>query len=145
VGAEDTFEEDLTGLELLRPRVHAQALRLGRRLRRAGIQARVVQLKVKFSNFSVITRRATLPCPTDDGQILYHTALGLLERAHGGKPVRLTGVSIEPYTTDARQLALFDPIMPRGAELNAALDRIAERFGASSITTADLAPRSDDR
>jgi DNA polymerase-4 len=142
VGAEDTFEEDLAGLDLLRPRVHAQALRLGRRLRRAGIQGRIVQLKVKFSNFSVITRRAPLPSPTDDGQVLYHTALELLERAHGGRPVRLTGVSIEPDTTDARQLALFDPPVPRSAELNAALDRIAERFGPGSITTADLAPKS---
>jgi DNA polymerase IV len=85
VGAEDTFEEDLTGLDQLRPRVHAQALRLGRRLRHAGIQGRVLQLKVKFSNFSVITRRLSLPVPTDDGQILYHAALELLERpAHGG-------------------------------------------------------------
>jgi len=145
VGAEDTFEEDLTGLELLRPRVHAQALRLGRRLRRAGIRGRVVQLKVKFSNFTVITRRTTLARPTDDGQVLYHTALGLLERSHGERPVRLTGVSIEPHTTDVQQLALFEPAVPRSADLNAALDRIAERFGASSITTADLALRSDDQ
>ena len=145
VGAEDTFEEDLAGLDLLRPRVHAQALRLGRRLRRAGIQGRVVQLKVKFSDFSVITRRAPLTCPTDDGQVLYRAALELLERAHGGRPVRLTGVSIEPHTTDVRQLALFDPPVGRSAELNATLDQIAERFGASSITTADLAPRTGNR
>jgi len=143
VGAEDTFEEDLTGLDRLRPRVHAQALRLGRRLRRAGIQGRVVQLKVKFSNFTVITRRATLPRPTDDGQILYQTALKLLEHAHANRPIRLTGVSIEPPTADVRQLALFDPPAPRSAELNATLDRIAERFGPSSITTADLTKRTD--
>ena len=63
VGAEDTFEEDLTGLELLRPHVHAQALRVGRRLRKAGVRGRVVQLKIKFADFSVITRRTTLSCP----------------------------------------------------------------------------------
>src|SRR5262245_24886258 len=143
VGAEDTFEEDLTGLDRLRPRVHAQALRLGRRLRRAGIQGRVVQLKVKFSNFTVITRQVTLPCATDDGQIIYHAALELLEHAHAGRPVRLTGVSIEPHTSDVRQLPLFDPPVPRSAELNATLDRIAQRFGTSSITTADLAPKAD--
>jgi len=38
VGAEDTFEEDLTGMDLLRPHVHAQALRVGRRLRKAGVK-----------------------------------------------------------------------------------------------------------
>ena len=143
VGAEDTFEEDLRGMDLLRPHIHAQALRVGRRLRRAGVKGRVVQLKVKFADFSVITRRTTLPTPTDDGQTLYRSALELLERSHEGKPIRLTGVSVQALgEQEPQQLGLFpaaaDP-PPRSAKLNAALDRITERFGSKAITTADLA------
>jgi DNA polymerase IV len=78
VGAEDTLEEDLTGLDLLRPHMHAQALRVGRRLRKAGVRDRVVQLKVKFSDFSVITRRTCLRSSTDDSQAVYRAALDLL-------------------------------------------------------------------
>jgi DNA polymerase-4 len=147
VGAEDTFEEDLTGLDLLRPHVHAQALRVGRRLRKAGVRGRVVQLKVKFSDFSVITRRTSLRSSTDDGQAVYRAALELLERAHKGRPIRLTGVSVQSLDAEGpQQLTLFSAPPPRSAKLNAALDRIAERFGSKAITTADLAEssREDD-
>jgi DNA polymerase IV len=141
VGAEDTFEEDLKGVDLLRPHVHSQALRVGRRLRKAGVRGRVVQLKVKFADFTVITRRTTLSAPTDDGQTLYRAALELLERAHEGKPIRLTGVSVQSFDgQQPQQLGLFSaPPPPRSAKLNAALDRITERFGSKAITTADLA------
>jgi len=144
VGAEDTFDEDLTGMEELSPHVHAQALRVGRRLRKAGVKGRVVQLKLKFSDFTLITRRTTLPSPTDDGQTLYRVARELLEKAHEDKPVRLTGVSMQDLGTDsggARQLGLFtEPEKPkRSDKLNAALDRIAERFGSKAVLTADIA------
>jgi DNA polymerase-4 len=151
VGAEDTFEEDLAGLERLRPHLHAQALRVGRRLRKAGVRGRVVQLKVKFADFSAITRRTTLSASTDDGQVLYRVALELLERAHQGRPVRLTGVSAQCLEEEgAQQLGLFSAPPARSATLNATLDRIAERFGSNAITTADLAESSaavdeDDR
>ncbi len=118
VGAEDTFEEDLRGVDLLRPHVHSQALRVGRRLRKAGVRGRVVQLKVKFADFTIITRRTTLSSPTDDGQALYRAALELLERAHEGRPVRLTGVSVQSLGEQEppRQLGLFSaPAPPRRA------------------------------
>lgn len=138
VGAEDTFEEDLTGVDALKPHVHSQALRVGRRLRRAGVKGRVVQLKLKFSDFTLITRRTTLREATDDGQTLYRTALELLERSHEGKPIRLTGVSVQLDEVPP-QLGLFPAAPPRTAKLNAALDKIAERFGSKAITTADIA------
>jgi DNA polymerase-4 len=144
VGAEDTFDEDLTGMEELSPHVHAQALRVARRLRKAGVKGRVVQLKLKFADFTLITRRITLPSATDDGQTLYRVARELLEKAHEDKPVRLTGVSMQELGTEAggaRQLGLFtEPEKPkRSDKLNAALDRIAERFGSKAVLTADIA------
>ncbi len=145
VGAEDTFDEDLTGLEALSPYVHAQALRVGRRLRRAGVKGRVVQLKVKYSDFTTITRRTTLPELTDDGQTLYRVARELLEKAHEERPIRLTGVSMQELGSGEaqapRQLGLFtQPEAPRRSDkLNAALDKIAERFGNKAVTTADIA------
>ncbi len=138
VGAEDTFEEDLTGVDALKPHVHSQALRVGRRLRRAGVKGRVVQLKLKFADFTLITRRVTLREATDDGQTIYRTALELMERAHEGKPIRLTGVSVQLDEVPP-QLGLFPAAPPRTAKLNATLDKIAERFGSKAITTADIA------
>ncbi|MET0405548.1 MAG: DNA polymerase IV [Cystobacter sp.] len=147
VGAEDTFDEDLAGVEALSPYLHAQALRVGRRMRRAGVKGRVVQLKLKFSDFTLITRRTTLPSTTDDGQTLYRVARELLEKAHEDKPVRLTGVSVQELGNEEppRQLGLFSaPEAPRRSDkLNAALDRIAERFGAQAVTTADVAGNAE--
>lgn len=139
IGAEDTFEEDLDGLDALHPHIHSQALRVGRRLRRAGLKARVAQLKIKFHDFEMVTRRAVLPEPTDDGQVLYRAALELLERVPAGRAVRLSGVSGQELTCGEGQLGLFDR-EPRPADrLNAALDRISSKFGAGAVVTADLA------
>jgi DNA polymerase IV len=142
IGAEDTFDEDLTGLAALSPRVHAQALRVARRLRAAGLRARTVQLKLKRADFSLVTRRATLDAATDDGQLLYRTAAALLA-AEPVRPTRLTGVSAQNLVAaDAPQLGLFAPPPTTAQALNRALDAIADRFGDSSVTTADVA---DDR
>ncbi|MFL5318450.1 MAG: DNA polymerase IV [Myxococcaceae bacterium] len=139
IGAEDTFEEDLSGAEALRPHVHSQALRVARRLRRSGVKTRVVQLKLKFADFTLITRRVTLNTPTDDGQEVYRAAEALLLKAHEGKPVRLTGVSAQDLGGEAPQLALFTEGPKPRDRLNKALDKIAEKFGTKAITTADLA------
>jgi len=144
VGAEETFDEDLSGVEALRPRVHAQALRVAHRLRRAGLRARTVQLKLKRSDFTLVTRRVTLDEPTDDGQAIYREAARLLER-EPPRPTRLTGVSAQNLLPAAPpQLGLFAP-PPRAAEtLNRALDAITKRFGTAAITTGDVAASTRD-
>jgi DNA polymerase-4 len=147
VGAEDTFDDDLSGAMALRPHLHGQALRVGHRLRRAGLRARGVQLKLKLRDFTLVTRQATLETPTDDGQALYRAVRELLERNLPLQPVRLTGVSaqkLEP--SQATQLDLLAPTPTARDALNQTLDRISARFGPAAVSTADLAEIvSDDR
>jgi DNA polymerase IV len=143
LGAEDTFDDDLAAAELP-PHIHDQALRVGRRLRRAGLKARVVQLKVKLADFSLLTRRATLTEPTDDGQTLYRAARALLDRTLLEQRVRLTGVAGHELVGQSAQRELFVPPPTRTDRLNAALDRIAEKFGGSAVVPADVAARDDD-
>jgi DNA polymerase-4 len=143
VGAEETFDQDLTGMEALRPHIHAQALRVGERLRRAGIKARTVQLKLKLADFTLLTRRTTFPAATDDGQQLYRAAMELLRQHPPPAPVRLTGVSAQGLETPAgEQLALafplFAPPETTADKLNATLDRINAKFGGDAVTTGDL-------
>jgi DNA polymerase-4 len=142
IGAEDTFDEDLEA-GALAPHIHGQAERVARRLRRAGLKARVVQLKLKLSDFTLLTRRTTLPEPSDDGPTLYRTACELLERGPLPKRLRLTGVAAHDLQNAGAQLGLFAAAPSRAARLNAALDRIAERFGDDAVTTADLTARND--
>jgi len=141
VGAEETFEEDLAGEDLL-PFIHGQALRVASRLRRAGLRARSIHLKVKFADFRIVTRQETLAEPTDDGAEIYAVARRLLTKVDG-RPARLTGV----HAGDLRappQLGLFDespPAARKRARLNASLDRIADRFGPGAVVPADLLAR----
>ncbi len=136
IGAEDTFEIDLHGEDTLQPHIHSQALRVAVRLRKANLKARCVQLKLKYADFKVITRRTTLPEPTDDGRKIFSTAMQLFERTEK-RPLRLTGVSASELHGEA-QLSLLAPD-PKAARLNRALDAIDAKFGAHSVTTADLA------
>ncbi len=140
IGAEDTFDQDLAGREALAPHIHSQALRVGRRLRQAGVKGRVVTLKLKQSDFTVTHRQVTLASPSDDGQEIYRAAMALLDANSPGGKVRLTGVSVENLGTRSRQLSLF-PTSGRSGKLNDALDRIADKFGDSAVTTADLQDR----
>ena len=139
IGSEDTFDADLAGKETLRPFIHAQALRVGRRLRHAGTKARVVQLKVKLADFTLLTRRTTLAEPTDDGQTLYRAAIELLGRYDLRQRVRLTGVSAQELIERGPQLPLIADDPTRTDRLNAALDRIAQKFGGAAVLPADVA------
>jgi DNA polymerase-4 len=139
IGAEDTFAEDTESTDVLQRALHAQGLRVGRRLRRAGLKTRTVQLKVKLADFTLLTRRRTLETPTDDGQRLYREAADLLGRLALPRPVRLTGVSAQELVGARSQLGLFVEPDARSDRLNAALDAIAARYGQGAVTPADVA------
>jgi DNA polymerase-4 len=136
VGAEETFDDDLEGEELL-PFIHEQALRVGARLRRAGVRARSVHLKVKYADFRVQTRQETLPAPTDDGTELYRIASRLLAKFEK-RPIRLTGVHAGDLGPGAPQLGLFDEDRKKRDRLNKSLDAIAEKFGSDAVLPAHL-------
>jgi DNA polymerase-4 len=139
IGNQDTFEEDLAGEDALAPHIHAQALRVGRRLRAAKLKTRVVQLVIKYFDFHSITRRVTLEHPTDDGQALYREAMDLLKRVDLRRAVRLTGVSAQDLVEGEEQLGLFTPSGPsKSDKLNEALDKIADKYGSRAVVPADV-------
>ncbi len=142
IGAEETFEDDLLELEDLLPCVHEQALRVAARLRRAGLRARTLQLKVKFADFQIATRQAPLSPATDDGAALFRAASALLAPLARGRPIRLTGVSAQNLDASPAQAQLFarqaELEAEKRARLNRSLDRIHERFGSAAVLPADL-------
>ena len=101
VGVEETFAEDLSARAELERELLGQAVRLGRRLRAAGLKGRVVTLKVKYSNFSLVTRRGTLSRSSDDDRTLYEASRKQLDRVDLGRPVRLTGISVSDFVGTA--------------------------------------------
>jgi len=154
VGAEDTFERDLRGAEALHPHLLDQCVRVARRLREAGRRGRVVTLKLRYADFEGVTRRSTLPAPTDDAEAIFRSIRADLARADLGRPVRLTGVSVGGLEAPGREGAQGDLFAgaagPAGGpgggasparreRLNAALDALADRFGEGAVRPATLA------
>jgi DNA polymerase IV len=144
IGHEETFEDDIDDPAELTSMLLSQADRVAARLRRAGLRCRVVQLKIKYADFRLVTRRRTLNDATSDGNAIGRTAAELLAalEIHGrsGKRcrVRLCGVAAAGLEQrDApRQLGLDEPVRARGERLGDTLDRIADRFGDRAVHRA---------
>ena len=157
IGAEDTFERDLSGEEALLPTLLDQSVRVARRLREAGLRGRVVTLKVKYGDFTMVTRRTTLPRATDDAGEIYRSIRADLARASPERAVRLTGVTVSGFSAEEEPPAQLDLLGTPGASppgrvganakrdaLNAALDALADRYGEASVRPATLVERAPE-
>lgn len=136
IGQEQTFGTDVADVEELRRVLLGQAEHVGHRLRRHGLRARAVVVKIRYGDFETITRSSTLEQPTDITHDLYRAGRDLFDRwaAHTFQPVRLIGLTAARLSTDAGQMHLFTQgESDRHRRLDQALDRINDRFGKNVI------------
>jgi DNA polymerase IV len=105
VSAETTFERDLAAYEALAAELRPLAEQLARRLERAGRAAAGIALKLKTSDFQVLTRSRRLVDPTQRAETLYAAALPLLRAAADGTSFRLIGIGADRLA----EAALADP------------------------------------
>ena len=146
---EKTFPRDLHTHEDLSTELVAMSDSVASRLRAAGVVGRTVVIKVRFGDFSTITRSHTLASAVDSGVVLAREAKRLLETVDVAQGVRLIGVGVsELEDSSQRQLALDlegdDAVDPSWHEVDRAIDRIRDRFGSEAIQTggaADSGPR----
>ncbi|HPU13472.1 MAG TPA: DNA polymerase IV [Aeromicrobium sp.] len=94
VSAEDTFASDLTDRGELNLIVEAMTRKVSGRLRKQGLSGRTVTLKVRYHDFTTLTRSATLAAPTDSPTAIAQTARKLLEKLDVGDGIRLVGVGV---------------------------------------------------
>lgn len=146
IGSEETFAEDTRDDEILHRELLRLAHRTGQRLRSAGYLARTVAIKIRFEDFSVITRSRTLSVPINSAQLLYQEGLKLFQ-AVGKRPmaVRLIGLrgeGLELAGQVAVQLSLErSEDNWRSAEV--VIDALGARFGADQILPARLLKRAN--
>ncbi|MET7749962.1 DNA polymerase IV [Micromonospora sp. NPDC005367] len=147
IGAEVTFDVDVTDPLEIRRALLALADKVGGRLRRAGQVGRTISLKVRLADFRTVTRSRTLPVATDTAREMFDTVWALWTVLAPGEPVRLVGVRAEGLAAaqeTPRQLTLGAP--ERGwREAEAAADAAAARFGRSVIGPASLLGNRDPR
>jgi DNA polymerase-4 len=145
IGHEETFETDVADVELLRAELLRLSDRVAGRLRRAGFEAAAVAIKVRFSDFSTITRSATLPEPSAVGQRIAEASRELLAGVDLRLPVRLIGVRAErlqPAGSGGDALWDEDEDWKR---LEGTLDDALARFGRGAVTRATFLGRGESR
>ena len=147
IGAEMTYDTDVSDSTLIRRSMLALADKVGARLRASGHVGRTVSIKVRLADFRTVSRSRTLPTSTDVAREIFETSWALFEALGATEQIRLIGVRVEGLTaaaTTSRQLTLGEP--ERGwREAEAAADAVAARFGPASVGPASLLGRSDLR
>jgi len=141
ISNETTFKEDVTDHDVIEATYLRLIDKVGRRLRKAGFFATTIHLKIRWNDFSTITRQTRVPIPCCDDITLRETGMALLHKHLRHRPVRLIGFGVSGLTeTDqpqTDQLNLFDApdtaIHDKRSRLSRAADRIRELFGEKSI------------
>ncbi len=136
-GHETTFETDITDANVLRRELLRQSDAVAVRLRRAGFTARTVVVKLRYGDFTTITRSRTLAEPTDLGRRIYEEARDIYEAIGPHRAVRLIGVRAEQLQSGGSAAALWDDDEAwRDAEH--AVDSVAAKFGRGALRPAAL-------
>jgi DNA polymerase-4 len=108
IGHETTFSRDLAGQEALHEQLWRLCQGVGRRLKKQELAAGTVAIKLRYADFTTLTRQMSLAVPTDDEREIYRAAQVLLDRTwQQGRPVRLLGVSAHHLSTPVGQLPLL--------------------------------------
>lgn len=153
IGHEETFFDDLFTHE----RLHVELVRMGdavaTRLRRDGRTGRTVTVKVRFGDFTTITRSATADRPLDSGPTIVRASADLLERIDVSAGVRLLGVSLSNLIeappeqlrldvdagTDVGRASRTPDNDSAWSAVTEAVDAVRARFGDDSVVPATLA------
>lgn len=145
VGHEETFDRDIDDADLLRSELLRLADRVGARLRTSGWHAGAVAIKIRFADFTTLSRTVSLPEPTDVGQRIGETAIALFAQIERRDPVRLVGVRAEKLrAAGTSAMALWDDDEDQ-RRLEGALDDARARFGIGMITRARHVGATDRR
>ncbi|MBL0715163.1 MAG: DNA polymerase IV [Desulfosarcina sp.] len=141
--SEVTLTQDLSDRSVLLRHILHQAEDVGRQLRRHGLKARTVTLKIKYTNFRQITRSATLPQAVQSSEVLYEQAARLLVPNLLQQKIRLIGMgasNLVAVRTPA-QLDLFNNSHHKPRHWNSvdqAVDAINIKFGRNTVNKANL-------
>jgi DNA polymerase-4 len=137
VSRETTFAKDTRDRALLKATLRYLGERVGADLREEGKQARVVTLKLRYGDFTTITRRQTLNKPFDSDQAIFDTGAKLLNKALAGekRALRLIGIGVSGLSEGGKQLDMLDASARRQESLNRAIDRIRNKYGFTAIQT----------
>lgn len=141
LSAEDTFARDLSDPRELDTHLCRLAAKAGERLRRKGLMAGRIGVKIRCHDFATFTRQRSIAPPAQEERAIREVARDLLRRwltEHRGAKLRLLGIVLTELAP-AAQIGLFESA-PDGASerLDVALDQVRERFGSRALRRGNM-------
>lgn len=141
IGAERTFDTDVDDAQIILAQLHELSDKVARRLRAGDFLAKTITIKVRFADFTTITRSKSVSSSTDVGNEIYAVTRQLFEALHLARArVRLVGVratGLVPSQEGAYQLS-FSERISGWREAEQVMDKVAEKFGDFKVGPARL-------
>ena len=133
MSAETTFNEDLTAQEALEAELWPLCEKLASKARGDGVASRVLVLKLRRTDFKIVTRRVTLTEPVQTARALFAAGRDLL-KPELGRPYRLIGIGMaEVQDAEDAPPGLFHTSETRTLKTEQAIDRLREKFGKDAV------------
>ncbi len=151
ISKEITFPRDVADAAELKLTLRRLSDGIGWQARQAGLAGTTIKLKLRWTDFTTLTRQMTLDYPTNLDQEIFNCALTLFDRFWiQGRPARLIGVGLSGFEKPARQLDLWDSFQNHKHQvgLQSALDELRDKYGETTIRRAsDLhhQPQEDNK
>jgi DNA polymerase-4 len=134
ISQETTFARDIRDDKVLEKTLRELSAQVGGRLRKNDLAGKTVKLKIRWPDFTTLTRQTTLPHSTDNNDEIHVTALKLLKGVRRpGQAVRLIGVGVSGLGSPLRQLELWDAGAEKSRRLQKAVDELREKYGKQVI------------
>ena len=138
ISHEHTYNDDTADVDKLESTLMRLSEMVGRRLREHGLYARTIQLKLRYKDFTTITRAHTVPVPTQLDTEIFEQARHLFHKNwRRGSEVRLLGVQATHFDARSRQADMIeDDRRKRWQQALSAADHLRDKFGQSSVSLA---------
>jgi DNA polymerase-4 len=139
ISQEVTFSKDVRDDKVLEQTVREQSSEVARQLRKNSLAGKTIKLKIRWPDFTTLTRQTTLNDPTDQDQVIIDNALALMRSVRKpNQAVRLIGVGVSGLGAPVRQLGLWDTNLERERKLQNILEELQEKYGNHVIKRGNM-------
>jgi len=139
ISQETTFNVDVRDDKTLEKTLREQSIEVAIQLRKNDLAGKTVKLKIRWPDFTTITRQVTLPTSTDNDDEIIRAVLKLLHTVRKpNQAVRLIGVGVSGLGAPVRQLSLWDVGTEKSRKLQEVVDQLQEKYGRDVIHKGDM-------
>jgi DNA polymerase-4 len=139
ISQEITYSKDVRDDHILQNTLHEMSVEVARQLRKNNLVGKTIKLKIRWPDFTTLTRQTTLHQPTDQEDEIEKTALELMKLVRKpNQAVRLIGVGVSGLGQPIRQLGLWDMGSEKDRKLQEVMDELQKKYGKRVIKRGNV-------